>query len=45
MVAGARPVMACENEALLVPAPSADPPVAGARVPNESLQVPGLAVL
>jgi hypothetical protein len=29
----------------LLPEPSAEPPVAGARVPKVSLQVPGLAVL
>ena len=37
--------MFCENAAELVPEPSAEPPVVGARVPNVSLQVPGLAVL
>ena len=36
--------MPCVKLTLLVPAPSAEPPAAGARVPKESLQVPGLAV-
>jgi hypothetical protein len=37
--------MAWENDTALVPVPSPVPPLAGARVPNASLQVPGFAVL
>src|SRR3954462_3174727 len=37
-------MMFCANATAAVPAPSAEPPVAGARVPNESLHVPGLTV-
>jgi hypothetical protein len=44
VVAGFSPVIPCENETAEFPAPSDDPPAAGARVPNESLQLPGLAV-
>ncbi len=33
--------MLCENRTRLVPAPRLDPPLAGARVPNRSSQVPG----
>lgn len=38
-------MIGCEYAAVLVPEPSDDPPAAGARIPNESLHVPGLAVL
>ena len=36
------PVIGSENDCDVVPAPSAVPAAAGARVPNESLHVPGL---
>jgi hypothetical protein len=36
--------MGSEYETALVPLPSASPPVAGARVPKVSLQVPGFVV-
>src|SRR5512133_2544333 len=37
--------MACEYGTAAVPPPRLAPPVAGARVPKVSLQVPGLVVL
>ena len=44
MVPAERPVAACENATNDVPAGTAEPPLSGTRVPNESLQVPGLTV-
>ena len=37
--------MPCEYATAAMPAPTVLPPDAGARVPNESLQAPGLTVL
>jgi hypothetical protein len=39
------PLMLCANATLLLPAPSALPPLTGAREPNVSLHDPGLVVL
>lgn len=36
--------MLCENPTTDVPEPNDEPPLVGARVPNESLHVPGLVV-
>ena len=44
VVPAERPVTNCEYDAALVPLPSAEPSVAGARVPKVSSHVPGFVV-